>query len=72
MCWVINTAGAWQAGSAPGRFLMDRFLLAPARGGCAGPGWDPMWGDKCDTAACACSCQAWHGQLAPLLSWRAG
>lgn len=31
-CWVINPSGTWQVGSMPGHCLMDRFLLAPARG----------------------------------------
>lgn len=71
-CWVINPSGAWQAGSVPGHCLIDRFLLAPARGGCSRPGRALVGGDKCDTAACARSHQAWHCQLAALLGWWAG
>lgn len=69
--WAINPSGAWQAGSAPVCCLMDRFLLAPAQRGLLQARLGSSAGDKCGTAACASSCQAWHCHLATLLGWRA-
>lgn len=77
IAWVLGDKSiGYLAGGQRARVLPDGLLpISPGTGlegdDCSRPGWALVWGDKCGTAACACSRQAWHCQLAALLGWRA-